>query len=197
MKKVKRIQIRMDSEEKEAFAEVAKAVLKYALVGLAIGAFLSSPTGLSKIIPELNKLRKKHGDKIVDKTLNKIIKDRFVKITEKNGETTLKITEKGKVRLINFDIDTIQIQSGKWDGTWRFVIFDIPEKKRIARDVLRQKLKEIGFVQIQKSVWACPYECEEEIAFISSVYEVEKYVNYIVTSKIDHEEYLKLKFNLL
>jgi hypothetical protein len=68
-------------EEKPAFAEVAKAVLKYALLGLAAGIFLTSPAGLSKIIPELNKLRKKHGDKIVDKSLNKIIKDRFVKIT--------------------------------------------------------------------------------------------------------------------
>ena len=108
----------------------------------------------------------------------------------------MKITEKGKVRLINFDIDTIKIQLGKWDGKWRFVIFDIPEKKRIARDILRSKLKEIGFIQIQKSVWACPYECEEEIAFISSVYEVERYVNYIVAAKIDHEEFLKTKFGL-
>jgi CRISPR-associated endonuclease Cas2 len=188
--------IKISRNEKPAFIEVAKVVLKYALLGAAVGIFLASPTGLSKIIPELNRLRKKHGDKIVDKSLNKIVKDRFVKIVEKNGETTLRITEKGKVRLINFDIDTIKIQLGRWDGKWRFVIFDIPEKKRIARDVLRQKLKEIGFVQIQKSVWACPYECEEEIAFISSVYEVERYVNYIIAAKIDHEEYLKSKFDL-
>ncbi|MCX6809464.1 MAG: hypothetical protein NTZ65_01810 [Candidatus Berkelbacteria bacterium] len=182
--------------EKEAFKEVAKAVLRYAILGLVVGIFLTSPTGLSKIVPELIKLRKKYGDRVVDKSLNKIVKDRFIKIIEKNGETTLKITEKGKVRLVNFNIDTIKIRESCWDGQWRFVIFDIPEKRRIARDVLREKLKEIGFIQIQKSVWACPYECEEEIDFIASVYDAEPYVNYIIAKKIDHEKYLKSKFNL-
>jgi len=184
------------SIEKPAYIEVAKVVLKYALSGLALGVFLSSPTGLSRVIPELIKLREKYGEKVVDKSLNKIVKDRFVRVVKENDATTLRITEKGKVRLINFDIDTLTIKTTRWDGKWRFVIFDIPEKKRIARDVLRQKLKDIGFVQIQKSVWACPYECETEIAFISSVYEVERYVNYIIAAKIDHEEYLKNMFGL-
>lgn len=182
--------------EKEAFIEVVKVVLKFVLLGLAVGVVLTSPTGLSRLVPELIKLRKKHGDKIVDKSLNKIVKDHYVKIIEKNGKTTLRITERGKAKLINFDIDSIRIKQTKWDGKWRFVIFDIPEKNRIARDALRKKLREIGFVQIQKSVWASPYECEEEIAFISSVYGVEKNVNYIVAFKIDHEEYLKSKFDL-
>ena len=196
MKRIKRIQIRIDPEEKEAFVEVAKAVLKYAILGLVVGIFLTSPTGLSKIVPELIKLRKKYGDRVVDKSLNKIVKDRFIKVINKNGKTTLQITEKGKVRLVNFNIDTIRINESNWDGHWRFVIFDIPEKKRIARDVLREKLKEIGFIQIQKSVWACPYECEEEIDFIASVYDVEPYVNYIIAKKIDHEEYLKSAFTI-
>ena len=188
--------IRISAREKEAFAEIVTSVLKVVVVGLAFGVILTSPTGLSDFIPELAKLRKKHGDRMVDRSLNKIVKDNFVKIIEKNGETTLKITDKGKSKLVTFNIDTIKIQQTSWDGKWRFVIFDIPEKMRIARDVLRDKLKEIGFIQIQKSVWASPYECEKEIAFISSVYEVERYVNYIIASKIDHEEFLKSKFNL-
>jgi len=190
-----RVQVRISDEEKAAFVETTKIVLKYALTGLAVGIFLTSPTGLYKIIPELVKIRRKYGDKVVDKSLDKIIKDRFVRIVKKKGETVLKITEKGKVRLINFNIDTIEIQKTSWDGKWRFVIFDIPEKLRVARDVLREKLKMIGFVQLQKSVWVSPYKCEDEIAFIASVYEVERYVNYIEAFKIDHEGYLKGKFD--
>ena len=41
----------------------------------------------------------------------------------------------------------------EWDGKYRIVFFDIPEKDRAARDLLRAKLKEIGFVGWQKSVW--------------------------------------------
>jgi len=192
----KREQIRIDPDQKDAFAEIARAVLKFALLGLQVAVLLTSPTGFSGLIPELTKLGRKHGDKLVDKSLEKIVKDRFIKIVEKSGKTTVKITQKGKVRLINFDIDTIKIKDQEWDGKWRFVIFDIPEKLRVARDVLRSKLKEIGFMQIQKSVWASPYECEDEINFISSVYQVEKYVNYIVASQIDHEGYLRSKFNI-
>jgi CRISPR/Cas system-associated endoribonuclease Cas2 len=33
------------------------------------------------------------------------------------------------------------------------IVFDIPEKKRIARDWLRVKLKEFGYKPIQQSVW--------------------------------------------
>ncbi|MFH1854992.1 MAG: hypothetical protein ABH810_01105 [bacterium] len=189
--------IRIPRHEKTVFAEIAKAVLKFAILGLAVGIVLTSPTGLSRMIPELATLRKKHGDKVVDKSLNKIFKDRFVRVIHKKNTTTLKITEKGRTKLVNFDIDTIKIKSSKWDGKWKFVIFDIPEKSRIARDVLRRKLKEIGFVQLQKSVWVSPYECEDEIAFIASVYEVERYVNYIVALKVDHEQYLKSKFDLI
>lgn len=76
------------------------------------------------------------------------------------------------------------------------MIFDIPEKFRLGRDVLRLKLREIGFIKMQKSVWICPYECEDEIAFISSVYEMERFVNYIVAEKIDNSTSLIKYFNL-
>ncbi|MCX6809973.1 MAG: hypothetical protein NTZ65_04500 [Candidatus Berkelbacteria bacterium] len=188
--------VRLTKYEKEVFVEVAKLVLEVVLIGLVIGVALTSPYGLSKFIPKLNKLRKKHGDEAVDKSLEKIIKDRFVQITYRKGKTIIKITQKGKVRLVDYDIDAISINKHKWDGKWRIVFFDIPEKLRFARNILRSKLIEIGFVKLQKSVWVCPYKCEDEISFISSVFEVEKFVNYGELSKIDCEEYLKNKFDL-
>ncbi|MFH1855437.1 MAG: hypothetical protein ABH810_03495 [bacterium] len=188
--------IRLSQHEKEVFVEVARAVLKGVLLGLAVGIFLFSPTGLSKLIPELIKLRKKYGDEKVDKSLEKIIKDRFVRIINRKGKTTIKITQKGRARLVDYDIDSISIKKHDWDGIWRIVIFDIPEKLRFARTVLRNKLIEIGFIKLQKSVWVCPYECEDEISFIASVFEVERFVNYAEISKIDCEQYLRNKFDL-
>jgi len=171
-------------------------VLKAVLVGLAVGVALTSPFALTRLIPALVRARQKHGDKAVDKAIEKIFKDHFVQIIKKDGKNILKITKKGRRKLITFDIDTISIKSQEWDGMWRFVIFDIPEKQRAARDVLRDKLKEIGFIKIQKSVWVCPYECENEIDFIAGVYNVEPNVNYLVAQKVDHENYLKVKFGL-
>ena len=56
------------------------------------------------------------------------------------------------------------------DGEWRIVIFDIPEKFKKAREALRMKLKELGFLELQKSVFIFPYECEDEINFIVEVF---------------------------
>lgn len=62
----------------------------------------------------------------------------------------LKLTEAGREWLFfNKSDDLID-----WDGVWRLVIFDIPEKHTRVRDTLRRRLKEWGFNKWQKSVWA-------------------------------------------
>lgn len=51
----------------------------------------------------------------------------------------------------------------KWDGNFMVVIFDIPEKERLNRDLLRQRLQELGFGMLQESVWISPYHFEEDL----------------------------------
>lgn len=62
----------------------------------------------------------------------------------------LKLTEAGREFLLLSKSDD-QVE---WDGKWRMVIFDIPENKRLVRDILRSRLKLWGFKPWQKSVWA-------------------------------------------
>jgi phenylacetic acid degradation operon negative regulatory protein len=66
------------------------------------------------------------------------------------GRLILKLTEAGYDWLLKNKLDE-QIE---WDGIWRLVIFDIPEKHKRVRDTLRRRLKEWGFHAWQKSVWA-------------------------------------------
>lgn len=73
-------------------------------------------------------------------------------------ETIFKLTEKGKDKAI-----LMTENKKKWDGKWRLVLFDIPERKRSIRLLLRKKLKEWGFVQWQKSVWASKKNCTNEL----------------------------------
>lgn len=76
----------------------------------------------------------------------------------------IELTKKGKNCLKNTILNEIKIKiPDQWDGKWRMVIFDIPESKRDSRDIIRQKLKQLGFVQLQKSVYIFPYECTLEI----------------------------------
>lgn len=64
------------------------------------------------------------------------------------GEIILKLTDEGKSELFLMAGD-----NEKWDGKWRIVVWDIPEQKRIIRNLFRRNLKKWGFKSLQKSVW--------------------------------------------
>lgn len=88
-------------------------------------------------------------------------------------------------------------KSGAWDKKWRLVIFDIPTYQKNAREALRHKIKEMGFYPLQKSVFITPYPCEDEIDFISSVFEIDRNnVLILEVSKFEGEEKLRNYFKI-
>ena len=61
-------------------------------------------------------------------------------------------------------IDDLKIKKPKkWDKKWRLVAFDISQSKKIYREAFRGKLKDLGFISFQKSIWISPYNCKDEI----------------------------------
>jgi len=74
-----------------------------------------------------------------------------------NGKPCLELTEKGK-KNIKKRFPLFTLNHKVWDNKWRIVIFDIEEKNKIIRETLRRKLKELGFGQLQKSVWITPHD---------------------------------------
>lgn len=96
-------------------------------------------------IPELKKSS-------LAQALKRLREKGFIERTNEKdtNKIILKLTEIGReFLLLSKPEDEID-----WDGKWRIVIFDIPENKRLVRDVLRSRLKLWGFKPWQKSVWA-------------------------------------------
>lgn len=56
------------------------------------------------------------------------------------------------------------------------VFFDIPEKIKLTRELFRRKLKELGFVQLQKSIWITSYNVVEEVKELIQNYSIENQV---------------------
>lgn len=73
-----------------------------------------------------------------------------------NQELAFRLTDTGRNKAL---WEKMKLEDEKWDGKWRLVIWDIPEKRRNARDLLRHQLKQLGFQQLQKSVWASKKNC--------------------------------------
>ena len=79
-------------------------------------------------------------------------------------------------------INTLQelVKKRKPDGKIRAVIFDIPEKLKRKRDVLRQHLIELGFTMEQKSVWSSPVPCEDLVQLVIEYHKLGKFTALIV-----------------
>ncbi len=106
----------------------------------------------------------------------------------------MEITEKGNKQVLKYKIDEIKItRPKKWDGNWRIIAFDIPERHRRARRALTQKLKEMEIYPLQKSVFICPFECKNEIDFVGEFFNVRKFIHHFTAQKLDEKDEWPLK----
>jgi DNA-binding transcriptional regulator PaaX len=141
--------------------------------------------------------RKNYQPARIKNTLKRLSDNELISISqEKDGSVIIKILDKGQQKILRYKIDEVNLDKQKWDGFWRIVIFDIPEKQRSARDFLRAKMKEIGFYTLQKSVLITPWDCREVINFIKYYYDVGEYVELIIAKSIDQESKYKNYFQI-
>ena len=75
-------------------------------------------------------------------------------------------------------------------------MFDIPSNKNKSRDALRWKIKELGFYQLQKSVFVYPFPCEKEIDALGVFWNVRDNIVLMHVSGFEGEEKLKHVFKI-
>ncbi|HBB49544.1 TPA: hypothetical protein DEQ22_01985 [Candidatus Nomurabacteria bacterium] len=128
----------------------------------------------------------------------KLRKQKLVEFEEQSdGCTKIVLTESGKNIFLRFNYEKLEIKKPRiWDRNFRMIIFDIPEKKKSARDSLREKLKELGCIKLNDSVWVYPYPCQEEIDFVANYWKVGKYVHFVLAKDITNREILERAFRL-
>ena len=125
------------------------------------------------------------------------MKDLVKIIKQANNIEKIYLGKKGKKRWLYYQFSNLKLKvPKKWDGKWRLLLFNIPELKKNIRDALRRKLKNLGFLEFQKSVFIYPYPCEDEINFIINFFNIEDYVYYIeapVSSDLHFRRHSRLK----
>jgi len=174
---------------------IAKSIL--AFIGVA-GIFVVAATAprLFVALGQYKRL-KSYNRQQIKRSFSNLKKRGYIGVAYKNGKTEFTLTKEGKEKLVSFNLEEMKIQKPKrWDKQWRIVVFDIPEEFKLNRKVFREKLIELGFKMIQKSVWVCPYPCEDEIDFLKEIYEIRPFVRVITAGKIDIFSDLVKKFNL-
>lgn len=185
----------------------AATATKYTLMFLAVGGVAFGGAVIPGIFKAMEVFAgdgydyKKYPRKKIGNSITYLKQKKLIRIVqEKNGQMKVELTNKGKKRLVEYSIDLLRIKKPKkWDKKWSVLVFDIPTHPKIynqAREALRGKIKELGFFQMQKSVWVYPYECEDELLFVAELYHVQRFIEILTVEKVLHEEVLLKKFRL-
>ena len=142
-----------------------------------------------KAADEYFRFRKKHNRKDFFYKVNYLQRKGYLNKFVENKESYLEITDLGKTMLKDIEYKNVKPERQNiWDGKWRVVIFDVPEDKKDYRDTFRRKIQSWNFKQIQKSVYAFPFECAKEITQISFHIGVTKFVTVMIAEIIQGEE---------
>lgn len=154
--------------------ENTKIILKTLLRVGVVSTVVLSPVLLPAfgiILVEQKKMKYNCNSKTFINTFYALRRKELIKLERRNKQIYISLTDQGKKKAGKYQIDDLKINKPKkWDGRWRIVIFDINSSKKIVREALRGKLKELEFHQLQKSVWLYPYDCKKEISLLKDFF---------------------------
>lgn len=176
---------------------IVKDVFNYLLLSGAIYLAGTSPYFWLSLMRNYKKLRKYPREK-VRSTFYALRRQGYVEFNYKGNQLYISLTKKGKEKAGWMQIDALKIkQPKKWDKKWRIVIFDIAQLKKIYRDAFRGKLKELGFLPLQKSVWIHPFDCKDEIELLKSFFGLsDKELRLIIAQNIGDDKEFRKRFRL-
>lgn len=184
-------------KEKKLYSPAKRKALLLLQAGLAL-SLTPSPRRQFWILKELPMEWKKINRQYLYRIIREFKYERLVGWKEKeDGTIEIVLTEKGKKRAIRFNFDEIKIKEpAVWDNKWRAIFYDIPEKKKKAREAFRKKLKDLGFYELQKSVFVYPFPCKDEIDFVVECFEIRNFVYCGEINNLSNDSKLKLHFDL-
>lgn len=178
--------------------DTKQKVLLLLLAGVSLG-LSKSPKNYFKIVDAVSRDWQKIKRDRLYRIVKEFYQERVIDYKENDdGTINIVLTKEGQKKALKFKLDEMEIKiPPKWDGRWRVVIFDIPDRFKKAREALRKKLRDLGFIKLQESVFVLPYECEDEINFITEVFLIRSFVRFMKVASFTNEEQIRLKFNLL
>ena len=182
---------------KKPTSEITKDIFKGLAVAGAICIAATSPYFSANIIRQF-KFRNKYKTKKVCDTFYNLRRQGCLKIEEKNHQIYISLTERGKKMAGRFQIDSLKINKPKkWDKKWRVVIFDIIQLKKLQRNAFREKLRDLGFLPLQKSVWINPHPCKDEIELLREFFGLgQREIRLITAEDIENADFLTKTFKL-
>lgn len=121
---------------------------------------------------------------------------KYIKVIAENGTPIVKITQKGKNKLLKYDLANIKLDESSWDGKWRLIIYDIPKIKKRQSEFFRETLKQLKMLKLQKSVYLTPFKYQDEIEYLRQVLGIGSQVQILTVGNLENEAAYKNYFGI-
>jgi CRISPR-associated endonuclease Cas2 len=124
--------------------------------------------------PIYKKYRKERGKKKFNKLIYYLKRNGYIKAASLKNEKAVILTKEGIDKAIKASFKLRK--PVRKDGKWVMLIFDVPEKSKGSRDLLRSILQNLGYKMFQKSVWISPYDISDKTEKLLQLHSLENYV---------------------
>lgn len=122
------------------------------------------------------------GREEISKTIYYLKRSKYI---IQNSDSVL-LTDRAKIKII--DEIASNIPNTK---RYHLISFDIPEQMKSNRNRFRRTLKRIGFVQVQKSLWAIKKEVGELVEIAAKENKVGRYIAYFKVENSNISKHLE------
>ncbi len=138
--------------------------------------------------PDLYELKQQHKRRKTKQEFSQLVyylkKKGYIKIKNLEQNKGVILTKKGEEKVLRIKFK-IRKKEERSDKKWQMIIFDIPEKKRRLRDLLRDNLCLLEYRMLQQSIWVCPYDVQKETEFILRKHSLDPYVKLFLIEEIE------------
>lgn len=158
---------------------------------LAVGLVAPKVLGLFEYLNPISRKNTMRFNQRITQALLRLERNGLIHISGEGKKREIHLTQQGeeKVNALYAGAYVIPLPV-RWDGKWRIVMFDVPEKRKKVRDTLRMLLRGAGFVHFQDSAWIQPYPCDELVTLLRSHLGSGKgEIRYLVVSFADESDY--------
>jgi len=150
----------------------------------AIDPIISAyPTNIARLILPNTPLAKKYSRQKFSKLISYLKQKRYIDIKNIQNKEGILITKKGMEKVLIASAHPSKKVKRK-DGKWLMVMFDVPEKRRILRNLLRSILQNLGYQKFQKSVWVTPYDVIDSTEKVLAIHKLDEYIKIFIIEEI-------------
>lgn len=184
----------LEKKEQERIrrTRIQRAVLESVKLAGVLSVAMLAPNAI-QVLKGFGVMQKRRQKEYVRSSAAKLTEKGFLKFNSNHYE----LTGKGEKILQLWSVDDYRLEKPKkWDGKWRLIIFDIPEKKAGVRRKIPSIFTRAGLYRLQDSIWIYPYDCEDIIGLLKTDLGVGKDLLYVIADEIENDKYLRAHFDL-